>query len=187
LQSKRRVGPALGVTLVRLNQWVASIQSGGTDRTADRIAAMSDLGRTSDLVEKIADALVGNAVGVDRRFLSKSLQEALYYCIEFETNIDYAELKSRFIRYIDRTGAAWFLRRFASLYFFHLIWFETGQSFRALSRNPDGFDKYAQDVESICHRTVGSIWRAFQKTKRPFDAAAASELVLNIEKQLRGE
>ena len=141
---------------------------------------------TLDVIESIAESLIKNASGIKRRLLSKSLQEALLYSVGFDTEIDYSEFKTRFMRYLDRQGPSSFIQRFLTLYFFNFVWFETGESFRALSCTSHSFEKDMEGVERICGRIVASTWKSFEQTHRRLGPPAARKLVQNIEQHLRG-
>lgn len=139
------------------------------------------------LIEQIAKSLIGNASGTEQKLLSKSLQEALYYSLGFETNVDYAELKTQLSRYVNRRGVSSFIHTFLSLFFFNFVRFETGESFRAMARTSKAFERYLDGIDSVCHQTVDSVWKSFEKTKRPLDLRAAADIVAQIEEQLHGE
>jgi hypothetical protein len=139
----------------------------------------------SDLIEDIAEDLI-DATGVERKLLSKSIQETLFYCVGFHADIDYSRFKTQLIRYVDRQGESSFMQRFLSLYFFNFVWFHTGESFRNLARTCDSFSKDMEFVERVCKKAVASKWKSFEQTHRLLDSTAAKELVRNIEQHLRG-
>jgi hypothetical protein len=168
--------------LVGLHDWVASLQAGGLD--ASRIAAKAEAG--ADVVENIAESLIRNADGIDRKLLSKSLQETLFYCTGCEADIDYSQVKTRVIRYLERRGASSILLLFLSLYFFNFVWFETGESFRAASPSSSEFEKDMERVEELCQGVVASFWKTFELGEGPLDSSAARKLIRDIEQQLRG-
>jgi hypothetical protein len=174
------VGPSIAPTIVRLNEWLASIQA----RTLEKPIAR----RSGDEnpIEGIAESLIANAIGTERRLLSKSLGEALYYSVGFDANVTETEFRARLSRYLIRRGAPAFNRRFLSLFFFNFIQFETSESFRRLARNSQDFERGLEDLDRVCHQTVASVWKSFQKTKRPLDLHAAILLVAQIEQRLRG-
>ena len=173
-------GPSIATTLVRLNEWLASIQAKTLEKPSARRLA------NVNAIEQIAESLIANASRTERSLLSKSLREALYYPVGFDANIAEAQLRTRLSRYLVRWGAPAFIRRFLSLFFVNFVQFETGESFRGLARNSQGFEKYLEDLDRVCHQTVASVWKSFKKTKRPLDLPAATELVRQIEQRLRG-
>jgi hypothetical protein len=181
------VGPSVSLTLVRLNEWVASVQAVGLDATLQAFSPEADFSKSTDVMEDIAEMLVQDAAGIERQLLSKALQETLYYRVGFDPSIPYAEFKTRFSRHLDRHAASSLMKRFLRLYFFQYVWFETGESFRALARSSSEFEKYIEGVERLCQRIVASIWSPFEKTNRPLDSDTAEALVRKIEQRLRGD
>ena len=87
--------------------------------------------------------------------LSKSLQEALFYCVGFDANISSAEFSKKFGRYLKRHGTGPFIQRFLSLFFFNYVWSETRESFMAMAETPSEFKK---DMESV-ERHASALWR----------------------------
>src|SRR5689334_24610233 len=66
-------GPSIAPTLVRLNEWLGSIQARTLEKPSARRLA------NGSPIERIAETLIANASGTERSLLSKSLREALYY------------------------------------------------------------------------------------------------------------
>lgn len=185
LSAKTPVGLPVGSTLVQIQNWVASLRADGLE--ARRIAVKAALNPGAGLVENIADALIKTASGVDRKLLSKSLQEALFYCSGFDAELDYALFRTRFVRHIDRYGTSPFIQRFLSLYFFNVVWFHTSDAFQAQATTSQSFTRDMEGVERICQRVVSASWRSFEQTNRSLDSVSARKLVRNIEHALRGE
>jgi len=173
-------GPSIAPTLVRLSEWLASIQAGTLEKPSARRLA------NGDPTKRIAESLIANASATERRLLSKSLQEALYYAVRFDADIAEAQLITRLSQYLSRWGTSAFIRRFLSLFFFHFVQFKTDKSFRGLAWSSQAFEKHIEDLDRVCHQTVASIWKSFEKTKRPLDLPAATALVRQIEQRLRG-
>jgi hypothetical protein len=169
--------PSIAPTLVQLHQWLASIQAGRFEKP---LASQLD-----NPIEGIAESLITYVNESERKLLSKSLQEALYYSTGFEANIDYSQFKTRLSRYLLRRGASAFIRRFLSLFFFNFVRFESGESFRRLATSSKAFEEYVEDLDRICQQTVATVWKSFEKKKRPMDLLAAAELVSKIEQRLR--
>src|SRR5215813_7900801 len=117
-------GLSIAPTLVRLSEWLASIQAGTLEKPSARRLA------NGDPTKRIAESLIANASATERRLLSKSLQEALYCAVRFDADIAEAQLITRLSQYLNRWGAFAFIRRFLSLFFFHFFYFETGKYFR---------------------------------------------------------
>lgn len=181
------MGPSVRLTLVQLHEWLASVQAHGFDIAIRDLSPAGDLSRSSDLMQDVAELLVQEAEGTELKLLSKALQETLYYRVGFDPSVSYEEFRTRFPQHLDDHAASTLVKRFLRLYFFHHVWFETGESFRALARTSSEFEKYIEDVERICERTVLSVWKSFEKANRPLDSEAAAELVQKIEQRLRGD
>ncbi len=116
----------------------------------------------------------------------KSLQEALFACIDFNTDLDAARLKSRLSRYFDRHGKTAFIRKFLSHYFFNFAWFHTGESFRAESATCDSFEEAMRSVDEICRKAVASALASFHLSNHQLDRALAEKLIHTIEQRLHG-
>ena len=174
------------ITLIALDEWITTIQEGGSKTMPNRTAAKAMLNPGFDVIETIATSLVEHAAGIERDLLSKSLQETLLSCAGFDTDIDYQQIESRLARFLARRGKGSLIQRFLSLYFFNSVWFETGESFRALAPTSASFENDMDEVDKMCQRVVASTWKSHQLKTRPLDMSAAQELVQNIEEQLRG-
>jgi len=157
------------------------------DATLNRVSARAVFSSAEERIENIAESLTQNAGGTERDLLSKSLQETLLYCVGIDTAVSYSQVKTRLTRFLDRQGAPAVIQLFLSLFFFNYVWFETGESFRAVALSPGEFEKEMESVERICQRIVASTWEAYEVTERPLDSPAAEELIRDIEKRLRGE
>jgi hypothetical protein len=173
-------GPSIAPTIVRLNEWLASIQARTLEKPVARKLA------NGDPIERIAEGLIANACGTERGLLSKSLRETLYYSVGFDENIPENQLTTRLSRYLIRRGAPAFIRRFLSLFFFNFVLFETSESFRGLARSLQDFERDLEDLDRVCHQTVASVWKSFERTRRPLDLSAVADLVRQIEHRLRG-
>src|SRR5262249_61659318 len=66
-------GLSIAPTLVRLSEWLASIQAGTLEKPSARRLA------NGDPTKRIAESLLANANATGRTLLSKSLQKTLYY------------------------------------------------------------------------------------------------------------
>src|SRR5215470_4654256 len=99
-------GLSIAPTVVRLSEWLASIQAGTLEKPSARRLA------NGDPTKRIAESLIANASATERRLLLKSLQEALYYAVRFDADIAEAQLITRLSRYLRRWGASAFIRRF---------------------------------------------------------------------------
>jgi hypothetical protein len=186
LKTRSRVRQSAGSTLVRLNDWMTKIVSGPAGEGLDLISARAGLKPRSELVEIIAECLIDEVDPVERNLLSKSIQETILYCISLKTDISYAQLVDKMLKYIGRHKTGSINERFLSLYFFNYVWFRTGESFRAVAGSSDSFEREMAGVERICRHVVAAAWAPFQETHRVLNRAAATELVRRIEHRLRG-
>lgn len=176
---KVKAGTGAAETLVRVNKWLQT-QAGRSHQHTLRMRV------NSDLVEEIAAELVGKTRGTERRVLSQSLQEAIYYAVRFETDIDFDEINARLTRYLHRWGTRSFVRRFLSLFFFNFIRVHAGEAFRASAGSSAEFEKSVEEIDLVCQQTVASVWKSFERTNRPLDLRAAKKLVSDIEQRLHG-
>lgn len=182
LSAKFRPSPAVALTLVRVHRWVSSLVDDGLP--ASRIAAKAELEPGSDVVERIAESIVENAPGIERKLLSKSLQEALLYCIRFDPALDYARFKTRFSRHVNRQGTSAFMQRFLSLFFFNQVWFQVSDAFQSATKNADSLSKDLKSVEAICRHVVREAWESYEQTSASLDARSAKKLIDTITRSL---
>jgi hypothetical protein len=141
---------------------------------------------TFDAIEHVAKSLIHDGTVIERQLLLKSLQETLFVTADFQTGLSYGELLRRIRRKIQHDGAEVLLQRFLSFHFFNVVWFQTGESFRALAPTSAALEKDMTIVEKLCETAVAHGWR-FREPKRPIlDPAKAQKLVRTIEDHLRG-
>jgi hypothetical protein len=95
---KARIGAGAAETLVQVNGWLQLIQAEKTHNRAKRTRMHRHL------VEQIAEDLTAKASGIERRLLSQSLQEAMYYATRIEANITHEDFNSRLSLYLHRWG-----------------------------------------------------------------------------------
>jgi hypothetical protein len=182
LKGKKRIGVSLSATLVKLDAWTASIVA-DEQPDLDPVNAKVMLGPVCDTVENIARSFVHNLIrDVEGQLILKSLQEAVLYCVEFNTELNYTQTRKRVREFVRKDRQA-LVRRFLSLFFFNFVWYYAGESFRALAWTSTDFETEMGNVETLCQKVVAS---AFNSGRHPLDAAIASELVREIENQLRG-
>src|SRR5262245_39153950 len=129
-----------------------------------------------DSINRIAGELTFDLIGLDGDFLRKSLQELLFQIAGTDDEMTDSELASRLSIFLRRRGSAGLLRRFLSVHLFNVVWFQTGDSFRALAWTPNSFVHDMETVEELCRRVVDATWRS-RKLSGPLDRAAASQLV----------
>jgi hypothetical protein len=184
LRDKPKVGSLVVSTLLHLNEWVVSIQTGGPEIVLRRRPTAS--ATASDLIEQIAEDLIERVTGTERLLLLKSLQEALFYCVSFDANLTSTQIKTRLKQFFDRQKRSAFIQRFLSLYFLNWVWFHTGELFRAQALTFQVLKKHFEEVEKICQRTVTSALEPFDQLERLLNRSAAEELICDIEQRLRG-
>jgi hypothetical protein len=174
----------VGDTLVRFNHWLAAIATDGWDNTpfAIEVACLP----LSEAIETASEGLVQTASGSERDVLSKSLQEALFFCGGSDPGNDHRLFKSRLTLCLAHQGASPILQVFLSFYFFNFAWFETSEDFRAQAWSATEFEKDIEEVEAFCQTIVEATWRRFELERRPLDQSTAHELIERMEHRLRG-
>jgi len=171
-------------TLLRLDEWTRSIHAGEAESPLRRklIARAS----APDPIRQIAENLIEHANGIERDLLLKSVQEVLFYSINFETGLNSAQIKMRLKHFLDHEKRSTFIRQFLSFYFFNYVWYHTGESFRAWALTSQVFEKEMENVEKICERIVASAFKSHEREEPVLDRNAAKELIHNVEQRLRG-
>jgi len=184
LKTKPRVAPQVIATLLRLDEWTRSIHAGEAESPLRRklIARAS----APDPIRQIAENLIEHANGIERDLLLKSVQEVLFYSINFETGLNSAQIKMRLKHFLDHEKRSTFIRHFLSFYFFNYVWYHTGESFRAWALTSQVFEKEMENVEKICERIVASAFKSHEREEPVLDRNAAKELIHNVEQRLRG-
>ena len=180
-----RVDRALSLTLVGLDEWAASLLSKGFDAALDSIPGAETCTRSSELVGKIGEYLTKHAREIEADLLSKSVQETLFFCVGADPYMSRSQFKTRLTRFLRHRGTTPLNRHFLSLYFFNLVWFQAGESFRQVAWTPDMFVKEMASVERACRNIVTSTWKS-QKLRGPIDPSSAEELIRNIAERLYG-
>src|SRR5437867_10152807 len=184
LKDKPRIGPLTISTLLRLNQWTNSIQAGQGDAPLRR--KLTGHATDPDPIQQIAENFIDRANGMERQLLSKSLQEALFYVIKFETELDVTQIKMRLKRFLGHGKRFAFIQQFLCLYIFNYVWSHTGESFRAAASSSQVFEKEMEEVQRICERAVASVLKSTEQTEHRLDRNTAKELIQRIEQRLRG-
>ncbi len=183
LRDRFRLSPTLGETAVRIHEWTASVLANGFETANGGTNGTS--GAALDIIESIAESLVTDKNSPTHGLLSKSLQETLLYCTGMDPDLNASQVKARLMGFLKRRGAAALVRRFLALSLFNLIWYRTGDSFRALARTPATYERDMLAVEQFCRRIAASCWRSQNLARRPLDAESLDELVRGIERRLR--
>jgi len=185
LQEKPRMGSSLVFTLLRISEWVKSIQAGEAESPLRR--KLTSSATRSAPIEQIAENLIEGASGIERDLLLKSIQEVLFYSVDFETDLDLEQIKNRLKRFLDQEKRLVFMQQFLCFYVFNHVWFHTSESFRAMASTSQVFEKEMEQVEKICERVVASVLKPSEQTDTILDRTAAEELIQKIEQRLRGE
>ena len=184
LKTKPRVAVPVIATLLRLDEWTRSIHAGEAESPLRRklIARAS----APDPIRQIAENLIEHASGIERDLLLKSVQEVLFYSLNFETGLNGAQIKTRLKQFLDHEKRSTFIRQFLSFYFFNYVWYYTGEAFRAWALTSQVFEKEMENVEKICEKTVASAFKSHEREEPVLDRNAAKELIHNVEQRLRG-
>jgi hypothetical protein len=177
LANNQREAPFVVSTILKSNAWAESIQVEEPELVSQDVAASMP---ACDLIQQIAENLIDYAIGIERELLLKSLQEALFCCLGFDTNLTSLQIKTRLKRFLDRHTKAAFIRRFLSLYFFNLIWLHTGEWLSDESVTSKMLEKDIDELDRICKRAV--VWA--YKQVDVLNESAAEELIRNIEQRL---
>lgn len=149
-----------------------------------RAPAKASADEDSDGIERVAESLIENVSGIDRRLLSKSLQETLIHCSGFAAELTQNELRKRIRQFLKSESSAFMMRRFLSSYFFNFIWFQTGESFRTRAWTTAEFESDMESVEAHCDKIVAETWKSCERTRRPLDVAGARQLTRTLERRL---
>ncbi len=185
LQEKPRIGPSLVFTFLRISEWLKAIQGGEAESPLRR--KLTSSATRSDPIEQIAENVIDRAGGLERDLLLKSIQELLFYSVNFETGLNLEQITSRLKGLLDQEKRFAFMRQFLCFYVFNYVWFYTSDSFRALSSTSPLFEKEMEQVEKICERMVTSALKPYEQAESVWDRTAVEEVIQKIEKQLRGE
>ena len=136
-------------------------------------------------INEIAMTMTASALGKEAEILRKSLQEVLYFIVGADPGLTVIETHERLMAFLRRHGTGGFLKRFLSLHVFNIVWFETGDSFRAVAWTQNSFLQDIDNVERVCRRLVSSIWTSL-KISAPLDSKSALELLDRIGDRLSG-
>jgi hypothetical protein len=183
LNGKKKAAASLSSTLVRFQKWTVSLET-EADTPSPRVPAKASEDKDSDAIEQVAESLIEDVSGIDRRLLSKSLQETLIRCSGFAVDLTQNELRKRVRQFLKRESSAFTMQRFLSSYFFNFIWFQTGESFRTRAWTTAEFENDMESVEAHCDKIVAETWKTCEQTRRPLDVAAARQLTRTLEKRL---
>jgi hypothetical protein len=184
LKTKPRVATPVIATLLRLDEWTRSIHAGEAESPLRR--KLIARATAPDPIRQIAENLIEHASGIERDLLLKSVQEVLFYSLNFETGLNGAQIKTRLKQFLDHEKRSTFIRQFLSFYFFNYVWYYTGEAFRAWALTSQVFEKEMENVEKICEKIVASAFRSHEREEVVLDRNAAKGLIHNVEQRLRG-
>jgi hypothetical protein len=184
LKTKPRVAAPVIATLLRLDEWTRSIHAGEAESPLRR--KLIARATAPDPIRQIAENLIEHASGIERDLLLKSVQEVLFYSLNFETGLNGAQIKTRLKQFLDHEKRSTFIRQFLSFYFFNYVWYYTGEAFRAWALTSQVFEKEMENVEKICEKIVASAFRSHEREEAVLDRNAAKGLIHNVEQRLRG-
>ena len=184
LKTKPRVATPVIATLLRLDEWTRSIHAGEAESPLRR--KLIARATAPDPIRQIAENLIEHASGIERDLLLKSVQEVLFYSLNFETGLNGAQIKTRLKQFLDHEKRSTFIRQFLSFYFFNYVWYYTGEAFRAWALTSQVFEKEMENVEKICEKMVASAFRSHEREEAVLDRNAAKGLIHNVEQRLRG-
>ncbi|HEY2382234.1 MAG TPA: hypothetical protein VGK48_13735 [Terriglobia bacterium] len=139
-----------------------------------------------DEIEKQAAVFIESADGIEQRLLSKSLQEALFHCAGFNTELSSAELRRKFRHTLRREGSASIVQQFLAFYLFNFVWFHTGESFRSQAWTSAEFESDLQNAEKYCQRIVADSWNSGEVQAEALDLVTARRIIQKIEERLCG-
>jgi hypothetical protein len=169
--------------LLELVEWTTSIQ----DRTSSCYAAETDA--ASHVIQQIAESFTDTlkiAPGTDHELVSKSLQEALFYSVDLDAELNSSQLKARLERLANPQDRVAFLQRFLSLYFFNYVWFHAEESFRHQAVSPESFEEDLERVDELCQQAVLSALSPYAPDQFVLDQPLAEALIGDIEVRIRG-
>jgi len=176
LRDKQCVAPVVSAIL-KINDWAESIQAGRCEFASGNFETPVP---ACALLQQIGEDLVDNGTGIEHQLLSKSLQETLFSCLGFDTDLTSTQIKTRLKRFLDRHTRAVFIQRFLSLYFFNCVWFRAVESFTGQAISSQVFEKDMEELDRICKRAVTGVYDRIEV----LNESAAEELIRNIEERL---
>src|ERR1051326_132232 len=177
LSDNPRLPPFVIETMLRAHAWSKSIRAGEAELLSRNLAESLP---ECALIEHIAENLVGHATGTERQLLLKSIQEALFFCLTFDTALNSTQVLTRLKQFLDRRRQAAFIQRFLSLYVFNGIWFHSEEWFCDQGDTSNIFEKDIEEFDRLCKRAVAGAFKHVDVLSE----SAAEELIRNIERRL---
>jgi hypothetical protein len=170
-----QASPQVVSALLKVDAWASSVQSRSVS-----VGMNSWPGSTTcDIIEQFARAFINDATGIEKVLLLKSLQEALLYGVDLDTDLTADEITSRLKEFVNSRGKAAFIEQFLSIYFFNYLWLD--ESRRPQIPAVEEFE-YSMQVERMCRRAV----IAALAPEDVMDRSSAQTLLLDILEGLRG-
>jgi hypothetical protein len=172
---------ALIETVLRLDDWSSALPSQGLDSALSRVSGSEDLVDAADIIAAVSGHLTGHVAGIQGDLLSKSLQEALFYCTGTDPALTRAEFEERLLRFLKRRGTGALIRHFLSLHVFNMIWLQSGELLRGSAQSNESFVQDMENLERACRRIVDG---AFRKASYPLTPGSAEQLISEIRHRL---
>jgi hypothetical protein len=185
LKGKKAGHASLISALTKFHHWAISMESESETRPAV-LTGKGSPDEGCDVIEKQAAAFIEGDDDIERRLLSKSLQEVLFYCAAFNTDLGYAELQRKFRQTVRRESAASIAQRFLAFYLFNFVWFHTGESFRSQAWTSAEFETDMQNAEKLCQRIVLVSWGSADVPPGVLSLMTARRVIRLIDERLRG-
>jgi hypothetical protein len=175
---------ALSRTAVRLEGWANSTLACSVEAGLQSVPGLQIYCEAPELIRELADYFTLDVWGNERDFLSKSIQETLFYSVGTAPGLTRSQFGARLTRFLNRRGTVGLLRRFLSLHFFNVVWFHAGDSLRASAGTQESFLEDMEDVERTVRNIVNSAWRA--QRSEPLYTSLAQEFISRVGQRLTG-
>jgi hypothetical protein len=173
MNRKGRIGAGLISTLLKLDAWASPIQS---DLPA--VVSTSLPGSTAcDGIDRLAEALVDDAEGIERLLLLKSLQEA-FFCVAPYPDLTASEITSRLKEFVSCWGKGAVIKQFLFQFFFNQLLLDLTHAGRTQAITYE-----MKSVAKMCRREVIAAYAP----KDVMDRSTAETLIHNIQAGLLGQ
>lgn len=158
------------------------IRTEGFDVASQNVAGEANTGG-ADLIEQIAFHLTPKSADIECDLLRKSVQELLFMTVGPNADASRNEIADKLAAFINRRGTEVLVRRFISVHIFNIVWFQTGERFRALAPSANSFLADIEDVEGVCRRIVFASW-TLQKRSGAADSQFAANVIKRVAREL---
>ena len=120
-----KLGPNLGPAIVALDLWINAVGASqfpllGTESRKVNVA---------DFIASVAETLVGDARGLEKHLLRKSIEETLFTAAGQNVQISPQVAQSRWARYIKLHGQPAMIELFLANHLWNVLWFKAGDVF----------------------------------------------------------